>query len=484
MLPSAKPESLQDVLRDLGGIAQTRTLGPGATLFRARETSRDFYAIQEGVLEVVDTAGPQPIVLRTFGKGEIVGEMSFLLDDEPRTAEIRARDQVVLLQFDKVATDRHLDRDGTLAVRFYRALAVELARRMRVSSRWLRTSTERRSSEDLAARTQLTKSLDHAIAQLSDLQVDAGRDAASVQHLTGVLERFGDELQSQLAALRPGEVEPAMREVRTRLKPLLGRARTFALCAHAERVATVDVVRHVLGGRPNGGPEGAQDGFGAAVDAWLLERPSLRGLRERDALAAQLLLEQLHGQPGPWTLGFVNPVSDALLGKASSAVGAAGGTVWCVTDRRDDVLARSSAVTVRTHGHGRVRERVAQDDLVLVAAGEVPFASMPPAHLVVTDGLFDYLPDRLAFGLVRAVRALVVPGGRVMFTWMGVAARDDVVLRHLLDWPVIRRERSDVARFLEDAGYVDVQVHACSPCGGVAIGAVPPAGGASARVRG
>ena len=80
----------------LRSCAQTIALGPGAALFRQHDRSRDIYVLEDGVLEVVDTSGSSPIILRTFPKGELVGEISFLHEHARRTAEVRARDAVRL----------------------------------------------------------------------------------------------------------------------------------------------------------------------------------------------------------------------------------------------------------------------------------------------------------------------------------------------------------------------------------------------------
>ena len=65
-----------------------------------------------------------------LGVGEIVGEMSFV-DSAPPSATVTAAGECLALFIDKATVERKLDADAAFGCRFYRALAIFLADRLR-----------------------------------------------------------------------------------------------------------------------------------------------------------------------------------------------------------------------------------------------------------------------------------------------------------------------------------------------------------------
>jgi hypothetical protein len=57
---------------------------------------------------------------------------------------------------------------------------------------------------------------------------------------------------------------------------------------------------------------------------------------------------------------------------------------------------------------------------------------------VLAHGLFEYLPDRLAISLFRALGGLVGPRGTVIIAALSPSA-DHALLDRLLSWPTVRR---------------------------------------------
>jgi SAM-dependent methyltransferase len=74
-------------------------------------------------------------------------------------------------------------------------------------------------------------------------------------------------------------------------------------------------------------------------------------------------------------------------------------------------------------------------------------------HLIVAGGLFDYLPDRWAVATLSAVRDLLVPGGRVLFSNIAQGNPFRPWIEYLADWALIERTEADVRRLLDDAGF-------------------------------
>jgi CRP/FNR family transcriptional regulator, cyclic AMP receptor protein len=102
-------------------------LDPGTTLipFGARVDS--LYFVLEGRLAVKTRAGETISVLES---GEIIGEMS-LVDPAPTVVTVEIVAQTTLLRLDNSMVREKLASDTAFAARFYRALCVFLADRMR-----------------------------------------------------------------------------------------------------------------------------------------------------------------------------------------------------------------------------------------------------------------------------------------------------------------------------------------------------------------
>jgi NTE family protein len=90
-------------LAELRDHAEQVDLEAGSYLFRAGEPSDSLYVVRSGRLQVLQN----DVVLRELGRGEVVGELGFLVD-APRSASIRAvRDSTLVrltrAEFDKIA---------------------------------------------------------------------------------------------------------------------------------------------------------------------------------------------------------------------------------------------------------------------------------------------------------------------------------------------------------------------------------------------
>jgi CRP-like cAMP-binding protein len=119
---------------DVHWIARTgvrRHLANGEIVIREGEQTDSLVFLLEGELLVtVDGLGQ----IARLGVGEIVGEMS-LVDSAPPSATITAHGAGLALFVDKTRLMQKLERDEGFGCRFYRALAVFLADRLRAARR-------------------------------------------------------------------------------------------------------------------------------------------------------------------------------------------------------------------------------------------------------------------------------------------------------------------------------------------------------------
>jgi len=117
-------------------------------------------------------------VVARLGVGEIVGEMS-MVDSAPPSADVRADGDCLILALDKTVLLRKLTTDTGFGSRFYKALAVFLADRLREMEQRLSANNE----QSLTAETMLKDELDVAI--LDNLSMAGDRFEWMLKVLSG-----------------------------------------------------------------------------------------------------------------------------------------------------------------------------------------------------------------------------------------------------------------------------------------------------------
>jgi CRP/FNR family cyclic AMP-dependent transcriptional regulator len=113
------------------------------------------------------------------GVGEIVGEMS-MVDSAPPSATVAAEGECLILSLDKNILLQKLASDATFGCRFYKALAVFLADRLRE----VEYRSSGNSGQDLAADGVLKDELDAGI--LDNVSMAGDRFDRMLKVLTGV----------------------------------------------------------------------------------------------------------------------------------------------------------------------------------------------------------------------------------------------------------------------------------------------------------
>ena len=102
-------------------------LDPGATLIPMGARIDNIYFVLDGALEVKTKGGER---IASLHSGEVIGEMS-LVDPAPTVVSVNATSEATLLRLPNDAVRAQLAADTAFAARFYRALCVFLADRMR-----------------------------------------------------------------------------------------------------------------------------------------------------------------------------------------------------------------------------------------------------------------------------------------------------------------------------------------------------------------
>ncbi|MHC4930981.1 MAG: cyclic nucleotide-binding domain-containing protein [Planctomycetota bacterium] len=102
----------------------------GEVIVRQGEPGRAMYVIQDGTVDIIVERDGREVLLRTAGAGEIVGEMA-IVDQEVRSATVRAKGEARILTVDKKTFLRRITEDPSLAFRVVEIMS----RRIRELSR-------------------------------------------------------------------------------------------------------------------------------------------------------------------------------------------------------------------------------------------------------------------------------------------------------------------------------------------------------------
>lgn len=117
-----------ELLAELGGESRPVHLGAGERLFGQGDAGDAMYLVRTGRLEVLGEDGPRPpVVLRTIGPGQAVGELA-LLTGAPRSASVRAVRDSELVAIDRTRFAALLGQDPAFAAGLLSVLGEQLRR--------------------------------------------------------------------------------------------------------------------------------------------------------------------------------------------------------------------------------------------------------------------------------------------------------------------------------------------------------------------
>ena len=103
-----------------------KSFGPGELIVEEGRTGNGMYAIISGNVEAVKALGTeQERTVNRLGPGEVFGEMA-LLGEWPRTASVRAVDEVECLGIDRWVFLTQLERHPQVGIRLLQVLAQKL----------------------------------------------------------------------------------------------------------------------------------------------------------------------------------------------------------------------------------------------------------------------------------------------------------------------------------------------------------------------
>ena len=116
----------QDQLDSISRFTFEKTFAPGELIIEEGHTGNGLYVIASGNVEVVKGLGTEnQRVVASRGSGDVFGEMA-LLGEWPRTASVRALDEVKCLGIDRWVFLTQLERQPQVGIRLLQVLAQRL----------------------------------------------------------------------------------------------------------------------------------------------------------------------------------------------------------------------------------------------------------------------------------------------------------------------------------------------------------------------
>ncbi len=116
----------EDQLNSLSPFTYRKNFGPGELIVEEGHTGNGLYLIISGNVEAVKGLGTErQQIVNKLGAGEVFGEMA-LLGEWPRTATVRAVDNVECLGIDRWVFLAQLERQPKVGIRLLHILAQKL----------------------------------------------------------------------------------------------------------------------------------------------------------------------------------------------------------------------------------------------------------------------------------------------------------------------------------------------------------------------
>lgn len=438
--------------QEFEATAESMPVVRGHYLLRRGEPGGDIYLLTQGNLEVVNTHIVPEVILAQIQVGSSVGELAFI-DDSPRSADVRATVDSIVLRWSRDDLRNLLDRRQDLAAVFYAAVCRDASARIRRVTAGAVTGafqrSEQISQEGLRRVQDETRAMaEHVKTRFLDverlLRANPNDEDARRQ-----VHTLLDTLQGQVCDVFRDHPEPEAGEIAAdvlcrELHPYLVRSHLAERCIRRPQgiTGTAEILAHVLVNTAGG------DGhLGVELDRWLLDRPTLSSLRAFRSPTVDLVAEHLPTHRNRRVL-LINAGTGSLVASLTQALSSAP-TLLTVVDQSRDALAFLSAATHEPRSRG-VEIVTVQENLAQFALGRARH-DLPPQDAVIVHGLLEYMPERIAVSLVQVCRNYLHDDGALIASALG-PANDAALLDRLLSWPTIRRPWGVLERVLESGG--------------------------------
>lgn len=135
-----------DEMGAISELGKTHSYNTGDTIFIKGEPATAMYFIKHGSIKIQQTTkSGDNLVVATLGTGSHFGEMA-MVDSEPRSATASAAEMTEVIVIPYAGLKQYLDKNQTVAVKFYRELSHFLCGRLRATTNDLGFAREKNLS--------------------------------------------------------------------------------------------------------------------------------------------------------------------------------------------------------------------------------------------------------------------------------------------------------------------------------------------------
>lgn len=436
---------------------EERQVGSNTVLIEEGTRPDSIYIVLQGLLGVRHSAvGKEKLAL--LGAGEVFGEVSFL-DKRTASATVLALERSLLLILPHEALRRRLEKETDFAARFYRALALGNAARLRHTMRKLGTELHL-VEEAMGAASVGWETLEPIFQSFKEELQEAEEAAKKNEELMPepVKEKIGKSFQYLVAQLgqQAGENSPLPEQI----KDDIGRKAKMELFPYlyltklGERIYNrprgfVEDFRTIQ--LINANEPGGVGRLGPLLDACLLEQPAMQAIRHRSTFLQEQLLQTVEAAQG-------NQVEITSL-----ACGPATEVFRTLEQLQDVHLLKAHLVDIDPQAIAYVQDFSQEKELeeqvegingnlVYLALGRQEL-DLPPQDLVYSPGLINYFNDRFVVQFINYVFQLLKPGGAILLGSFLPQNPDKTLLERVLDWETQHRSKSELTRLFQESKF-------------------------------
>src|SRR5262245_36749940 len=267
--------------------SEVRTLSPNSVLVREDDPSEAIYFIADGLLEVYVFGGSATkLEIGQLGPGEVIGEISWL-DRKPISASVRAVETSAVMVLSTALLENKLAEDPGFAARFFRGIATLTAGRLRKTTADLRRAEWTERARVVTASAGEDGGILHKLGELEALVGAAGQKGAVPEDAARKIGEAFDGLVRSIPAHDAKYGAGIGEALQAELVPLIKLSATGSRLyakprGYAGDYQTIEMIY-------DNAPAGAGD-VGALVDAWVLDLPAIKAIRNRRRLLAAEIL--------------------------------------------------------------------------------------------------------------------------------------------------------------------------------------------------
>jgi extracellular factor (EF) 3-hydroxypalmitic acid methyl ester biosynthesis protein len=405
-----------------------------AILFVEGQVPDSIYFVLEGVLETWEG---------TIGRGEIVGEMSFL-ENKPAVATVRACEDTLLLVLGRKDLDAKTAADSAFAARLYRSFARLLSRELRTAQ----SATDRARAvpthgKDVTAQLESMKLL-LAEADHQAIRNDDQMPEAVLSDLREHFRSFCDTLNADLGDA--SSTPPALRQelgakIQRELLPYILLTKNGERFYSKPRGYAGDFLS--IEGIYQDTAEGCGR-LGPVIDRCFLDQPAAQAVRNRRGLLTEEIKKSMaEPHTGPTRVlsmacGPAREIFDTF--ETMSEPNQLKAT--CL-DFDLQALAFVSDLRDRRRLKGNIRLENA--NLVNLVLGRQKI-ELQPLDLAYSIGLIDYFNDDFVVKLLDFTYDHLRPGGRIILGNFHTRNPTKAFMDHVLEWKLIHRDEATMNR--------------------------------------